>query len=49
MNIQFEFTSRATPQQNSLVEKAFDTISGRSRSQMNATNLSEILRYKLFK
>lgn len=41
LNVHFEFTSRSTPQQNSLAEKAFDTIAARSRSQMNAANLTE--------
>ena len=44
----FEFTGRATPQQNSLAEKAFDTITSRSRSQMYAAHLNEVNRYKLF-
>lgn len=45
----FEFTSRATPRQNSLAEKAFDTISSKSRSQMYAANLNEVNKYKLFR
>ena len=32
LNIKFEFTARNTPQQNSLVEKGFDTIYGQGRA-----------------
>ena len=45
----FEFTERATPQQNSLAEKAFDTITSRSHSQIHAAHLNEVNKYKLFK
>ena len=38
-----------TPQQNSPVEKKFDTIAGRSNSMMDAENLSLHDRCKLFK
>ena len=49
MNVQFQFTARATPQQNSPVEKKFDTLAGRGDSMMNAANLSLHERCKLFK
>ena len=43
----FKFTARATPQQNSPVEKKFDTLTGRGDSMMNAANLSVHERCKL--
>lgn len=38
-NITFEFTARNTPEQNSLVEKGFDTIYGRGRAMMQNANV----------
>ena len=48
-NTKIQFTSRATPQQNSPVEKKFDTLTGRGVSMMNAANLGRKERCKLFK
>ena len=45
----FQFTARATPQQNSKAEKAFDTITGRGISMMNAANLGQKERCQLCK
>ena len=45
----FEFTGRATPQQNSIAEKAFDTIANHSRSQMYAAYLNQVNCCKLFR
>ena len=42
-------TARATSQQNSPVEKKFDTTAGGNNSMMNAVNLSLHDRCKLFK
>ena len=44
---EFQFTARATPQQNSPVEKKFDTLTGRGVSMMNAANLGREERCKL--
>ena len=49
MNIKFQYTARATPQQNSPVEKKFHTITGRGDSMMNAANLGLHERCLLFK
>uniref|UniRef100_A0A7S2KWV0 Integrase catalytic domain-containing protein n=1 Tax=Leptocylindrus danicus TaxID=163516 RepID=A0A7S2KWV0_9STRA len=48
LNIEFEFTARGTPQQNSLAEVLFKTIMNKGRALMNAANLLEKMRYKLF-
>ena len=48
-NIKFEFTARNTPQQNSLVEKGFDTLYGRGRSILAAAHIPMQLRYVLVK
>ena len=37
LNIDFEYTARNTPQQNSLVEKGFDTLYNRGRAMLNNT------------
>ena len=42
--ISFEYTARATPQQNSVVEKKFDTLASRARSTMNGANISPSIR-----
>ena len=39
LNTKFQFTERETPQQNSKVEKKFDTITSRGDSMMSAANL----------
>ena len=44
-DIQFEYTSRNTPQQNSRVEKGFETIVNRGRAMMVAANIPENRRY----
>ena len=49
LNIQFEFTARDTPQQNSLVEVGFNTIGNRARAMMTAANVPEKEMYKLFR
>ena len=49
LNVKFEYTARNTPQQNSLAEKAFDTLYSRGRAMMNAANIPKILRYSLFR
>ena len=41
--IKFEYTARATPEQNSLVEKKFDTLASRARSVMNASKVPDSL------
>ncbi len=43
--IQFEYTARNTPQQNSRVEKGFETILNRGRAMMIAANIPEKRRY----
>ena len=48
LGINFEFTARGTPQQNSLAEVSFKTIMNKGRALMNAANLPEKMRYKLF-
>lgn len=42
--VNFEYTARATPQQNSIVEKKFDTIASRARSTMNGANIPPSVR-----
>ena len=49
LNIEFEFTARDTPQQNSLVEVGFATIGNRGRAMMIAANVPERTKYKLFR
>ena len=39
MPLTFEYTSRATPQQNSLAERKIDTIASRTRSVLNSANI----------
>jgi hypothetical protein len=49
LGLQFEFTGRNTPQQNSLAEVAFATLANRGRAMMHRANLPLRLRYLLFK
>ena len=49
LGIDFEWTARATPQQNSLVEVGFTTIGDRGRAMMIAANISYAMRFVLFK
>ena len=43
-----EYTARSTPQQNSLAENSFTTLSGRARATMNAARVPIEQRFKLF-
>ena len=47
LNLQFEFTARDTPQQNSLAEVGFRTLYNKGRAMMLAANIPSELRYKL--
>ena len=49
LSVDFEWTARATPQQNSLAEVGFTTIGNRGRAMMIAANIPYPLRFKLFK
>ena len=49
MPVKFEYTGRATPQQNSLVERGFDTLMSDARSMMYKANIPEDKRHKLCK
>ena len=49
MGIEFEYTARNTPQQNSFTEVAIATMSNRGRAMMNRANVPEKYRYVLFK
>jgi transposase InsO family protein len=46
-NINFEFTAPGTPQQNGIVERAFATLFGKTRSMLNAARITIPLRKKL--
>ena len=48
LGLEFEFTARDTPQQNSIAEVAFRTIANKGRALMTAANLPEELRFRLF-
>jgi hypothetical protein len=48
MNIDFEFTARNTPQQNSLAEVSLATIANRGRSLMSAANVPELIRNRVY-
>ena len=48
MNIKFQFTGLATPQQNSYVEVGFATLPGRSRVFLIHANVPMEQRYNLF-
>ena len=49
LNTEVQYIARATPQQNSQVEKKFDTLTSRGGSMMNAANLKRKERCNLFK
>ena len=49
LNVKFECTAQNIPQQNSVVEKGFDTLYRRGRAMMIAANIPQVLRYVLFK
>ena len=48
LNVNFEYTAKDTPQQNSLVEVGFTTIGNRGKAMMIATNISYEMRFVLF-
>ena len=48
MTIAFEYTAPFTPQQNSLVERAFAEIASKARTMLNAANVPLEYRWKLF-
>lgn len=45
--IQFEYTAPGTPQENSLVERAFAEIASKARAMLNAANVPLEYRWKL--
>ena len=47
--IKFEYTARATPQQNAKVEKGFETLVNRGRAMLVAANIPENRRYMFAK
>ncbi|KAL7560674.1 hypothetical protein ACA910_001356 [Epithemia clementina (nom. ined.)] len=47
MKLEFEFTACNTPQQNSLAEVGFATLTNRGRALMHRADLSMAMRYKL--
>ena len=47
MNINFEFTARATPQQNSPVETEFSHVLSKARTLLIDTNVLCLQRYKI--
>ena len=47
MNINFEFTTRATPQQNSLVETGFAHVLNKARALLIEANVPYLQRYKI--
>ena len=46
--IDFEYTARKTPQQNSLVETKFPSLAGRARAMCNHANMPRAVRYVVF-
>ena len=42
--LKFEYTARATPQQNSVVEKKFNTLASRARATMSGANIPPEIR-----
>ena len=48
LGVQFEFTSRYTPQQNGKVERSFATLFGRMRAMMITAGLDQDKRYELW-
>jgi hypothetical protein len=49
LNIRFEFTSRSTPQHNSLAETGFATLLKRARALFADANIPLEFRYRLYK
>ena len=49
LNIDFEWTARSTPQQNSPAEVAIATIGNRGRAMMIAANVPYAMRFKLYR
>ena len=49
LDVEFEYTARDTPQQNSMVEVGFATLGNRGRAMMIAANVPEKMVYKLFR
>eukprot|EP00957_Ditylum_brightwellii_P007549 570986-Ditylum_brightwellii.AAC.2 len=48
MDIQFEYTARATPQQNHLAELGFASLTNKGRTMMHRAILDKAMQYKLF-
>ena len=48
LGIQFEFTARDTPQQNSVAEVGFATVMNRARAMMHRANIPIEIRFKLW-
>lgn len=48
LGVKFEHTARDTPQQNSIVEKGFDTLYCRGRAMMSLAKMPLKLRYVFF-
>ena len=48
LTISFEYTARNTPQQNSKVEKGFETLYGRGKAMLNGASVPEKEKYVLF-
>jgi hypothetical protein len=49
LEIKYEITAQATPQQNHLAELGFTTLANRGRALMYRVNIPLIVRYKIFK
>ena len=47
--IQFEYTARSTPQQNSLVEVRFATLTNRTRAVVYHANIPDKLKHRTYK
>jgi len=48
LNLQFEFTARDTPQQNSRAEVGFATIANRGRALMVAANIPDKIKFRIY-
>jgi hypothetical protein len=48
LGIEFEFTARDTPQQNSLAEVGFATIANRGRAMMSRANIPYKIRFRIW-
>ena len=46
LGIEFEFTSRSTPQHNGKIERKFQTLFGRIRSMLNQAGIPEGMRQR---